>query len=284
MSFSTADLGVKNLALLHNGGRLVLGPLGSLLFLVIVVVNVSSSDGQSRLDGSLVQSPACKGVLGIDDDLLGGLVAVVGGSRLTGGDGGVVEQLEQSLTVAGNQSELLGVLSDGVKLVVESGLDLLSGDVGELGLSDKGLSLGSDKLLLKNNNLGGVGLLVLEVGNLVGDLLLSVSRGLDGSLNVSHGLQGDSVLVVLVDELVLELTNLVDENTELVGDVGDILVSVLTPERQLLGNLSSLSGLLLDGSHHVLLHLDELGELSGEIGAHGAGGGSSERVDWVSYV
>jgi hypothetical protein len=42
-----------------------------------------------------------------------------------------------------------------------------------LGLSDEGLGLGTDKLLLENNDLGRVGLLVLELSNLVGDLLLA---------------------------------------------------------------------------------------------------------------
>jgi hypothetical protein len=41
-------------------------------------------------------------------------------------------------------------------------------------------------------------------------------------------------LVVAVDELVLELTNLVDEDTELVGDVGDIIVATLAPDGKLL--------------------------------------------------
>ena len=63
---------------------------------------------------------------------------------------------------------------------------------------------------------------------------LTVSAGLDGSLNVANALDGDTVLVVAVDELVLELTNLVDEHTELVGDIGDVIIETLTPEGELL--------------------------------------------------
>lgn len=77
------------------------------------------------------------------------------------------------LSVAGNNGKLLAVLAHSIKLVSESGLELLTGDVGQLGLSDEGLGFSAHKFLLKNNNLGGVGLLVLQLGNLVGDLLLA---------------------------------------------------------------------------------------------------------------
>jgi hypothetical protein len=63
---------------------------------------------------------------------------------------------------------------------------------------------------------------------------LTVSAGLDGSFNVADALDGDTVLVVLVDELVLELTNLVNQDTKLVGDIGDIVVTSLTPDAKLL--------------------------------------------------
>jgi hypothetical protein len=58
-------------------------------------------------------------------------------------------------------------------LVSESCLELLTSDVGKLGFGDQRLGLGTYELLLKDNNLGGVGLLVLQLGNLVGDLLLA---------------------------------------------------------------------------------------------------------------
>jgi len=45
-----------------------------------------------------------------------------------------------------------------------------------LGLGDEGLSFGTDKLLLENNDLGRVRLLVLELSDLVGDLLFAYSR------------------------------------------------------------------------------------------------------------
>jgi hypothetical protein len=65
-------------------------------------------------------------------------------------------------------------------------------------------------------------------------LQLTVSAGLDGSLNVTDALDGHTVLVVTVDELVLELTDLVDEHTELVGNIGNVVIEALAPDRELL--------------------------------------------------
>lgn len=125
---------------------------------------------------------------------------------------------------------------------------------------------------------------------------LTVSAGLDGSLNVADALDGDTVLVVAVDKLVLELTDLVDEHTELVGDVGNVIIETLAPDGELLlsemsascsgmssvfstySNLHALATNELHGAHDVLLHLHELGELLGEVGAEGT------RVDRLAEV
>lgn len=64
--------------------------------------------------------------------------------------------------------------------------------------------------------------------------MLTVSAGLDGGLNVADALDGHAVLVVAVDELILELTDLVDENAELIRDIRDVVVAALTPEGELL--------------------------------------------------
>lgn len=230
------------LALLAPGAVVKRGILvGEVVALTAVADVVAAALGQTAGaggelggDGSVGADPAGEGVLAVLDDGLAGLVAVVGSAGFTRGDGGVVDELEQVLAVAGNDSDLLAVLAEGVELVGVGSLDLLAGDVGELGLGDEGLGLGTDELLLEDDNLGGVGLLVLELGNLVGDLLFAVTAGLDRGLDVADALHGDAVLVIAVDVLVLELTNLVQQDAELVGDVGDILIGTLTPDGELL--------------------------------------------------
>ena len=140
-------------------------------------------------DGSVLLDPVRERVLAVLNDAvfkvslvkitslgdnirLASLVAIVRGAGLAGSHRSVVNELQQVLAVASNNSELLAVLTKSIKLVCESGLQLLTGNVGKLGLGNEGLGLSTDELLLKNNNPGRVGLLVLELGNLVGDLLL----------------------------------------------------------------------------------------------------------------
>lgn len=54
-------------------------------------------------------------------------------------------------------------------------LELLTGDVGELGFGDKRLGLCADKLLLESDNLDRAGLLVLQLLDFVRDLAVGVS-------------------------------------------------------------------------------------------------------------
>ena len=63
---------------------------------------------------------------------------------------------------------------------------------------------------------------------------LTVTAGLDGSLNVTDTLDGDTVLVVAVDILVLKLTNLIDQDTELVCNIRNIVITGLSPNGKLL--------------------------------------------------
>lgn len=135
------------------------------------------ASGELGRDGGVLLHPVGEGILAVLDDGLGGLVAVVGLASLTRGDRGVVDQLEKVLAVAGNDGHLLAMLAERIELVGEGSLQLLTGDVGKLGLSDERLSLGTDKLLLEDDDLGAVGLLVLELSNLVGDLLLAYGKG-----------------------------------------------------------------------------------------------------------
>jgi hypothetical protein len=138
------------------------------------------------------------------------------------------------LSVPGDDGDLLCVFTNGIELVGESGLELLACDVGQLCFSDKGLGFGTDKFLFENDNSRAVWFLVFQLGDLVGDLLLAVSGRLYGSFDVADGLDGHTVLVVAVDELIFELANLVDEDTELVSDITDVFVATFTPYRELL--------------------------------------------------
>lgn len=59
-------------------------------------------------------------------------------------------------------------------------LELLAGDVGQLSLGDERLGFGADKFLLKSDELGRLGLLVLQLLDLVLDLYVvsSTARSL----------------------------------------------------------------------------------------------------------
>ena len=107
------------------------------------------------------------------DSRLASLVAVVSLTGFSRSNWCIVDKFEEVLSVASDDGQLLAVLAHGVELVSESCLELLTSDVGKLGFGDQRLGLGTYELLLKDNNLGGVGLLVLQLGNLVGDFLLA---------------------------------------------------------------------------------------------------------------
>lgn len=165
---------------------------------------------------------------------LAGLIAIIGIPGLTRSNGSVINELEKMLSKASDDRELLTVLADGIELVIERSLQLLAGNVGELSLSDEGLGFGADKLLLEYNDPRRVGLLVLQLCDLICDLLLPVTAGLHRGLDVADALDGRAVLVVAVDILVLKLTNFIDQDAELVGDVRNIVVARLAPDGQLL--------------------------------------------------
>jgi hypothetical protein len=77
------------------------------------------------------------------------------------------------LAKSSNDGQLLAVLSQSVELVGKCGLELLAGDVGQLCFGDKRFGFSTNKLLLEDDDLGGVRLLVFELRDLIGDLLLT---------------------------------------------------------------------------------------------------------------
>jgi hypothetical protein len=124
------------------------------------------------------RDPVGERIFTVLDDGLASLISVIGLASLTRSNRSIIDKLEQVLSVAGNDGNLLAVLTESIELVGIGSLNLLAGDVRKLCLSNKRLSLSSDKFLLENNDLGRVRLLVLELSNLVGNLLLACNKNL----------------------------------------------------------------------------------------------------------
>lgn len=156
--------------------------LENVVLILETIVSVSNGQDCLVIDAAV---PLTQGSLAVNDNLLRHFVAIVVLARLARSDGAVVEQLQKHLAKRGTEGNALAVLLDGVKLVVEGLLQLLTRNVGQLGLGDKRLGLRADKLLLQNQDAGRLRVLVLKNGNLVRDLLLAVARGYDGRFNVS---------------------------------------------------------------------------------------------------
>jgi hypothetical protein len=143
--------------LLH--GSVLVGKIDSLTLVAVVAAALGKSagaGGKGRADGSVLLDPVGERVLAVLDDArmvvsitrhsvlrhgrnlrLASLVAVVCVSGLSRGDGGVVNELQEVLAVSSNDGHLLRVLTESVELVGEGSLQLLTGDVGELGLGDQ---------------------------------------------------------------------------------------------------------------------------------------------------
>ena len=100
--------------------------------------------GQTGLNDGLGVHPVAEGILAVLNDGLAGVVAVICLAGLTGGHGGVIDQVQKVLAVAGDDGDLLAVLAQSDELVLERGLDLLTGDVGQLGFGNERLGFGAD--------------------------------------------------------------------------------------------------------------------------------------------
>jgi hypothetical protein len=114
---------------------------------------------------------------------------------------------------------------------------------------------------------------------------------LNRRFNVPNALDGDTVLVVAVDKLILKFANFINQDAKFISNIRDILVTPFSPERELLLRPNqhirdaSRKGLVdqiyryihplprnhLHTSHYIFFHLHQLGELLGEIRPEGTG-------------
>ncbi|KAI6761246.1 hypothetical protein HG531_001799 [Fusarium graminearum] len=136
----------------------------------------AGTGGQLGRNDGIGRDPAGESILTVLDNGLASLIAIVGLSGFTRCNGSVVDKLEQVLSVASDNGDLLAVLAESIELVSVGCLDLLACNVGKLGLCNERLGLSSNELLLENNNLGRLRLLVLELSNLISDLLFACCR------------------------------------------------------------------------------------------------------------
>ena len=122
--------------------------------------------------------PRPQALLRIIQRLPRGLRISVNRALLAGHDRRVVEQVDQLAGLGREQDLLLGALNDGGGVDVVGFFEFLARDVGELGFGDEGLGFGADELLLEGDELGGFGLFVFELLDLVLDLwTLSLAYG-----------------------------------------------------------------------------------------------------------
>lgn len=129
--------------------------------------------------------PVGQRILTVLNDRLGCFVAVIRGTAFARGDGAVIDEFQEVLAVPGDDGEFLAVLAQGIELVGEGSFQFFTCDIAELGLSNQGLGFGADQFLFEDDDAGAVRLLVLELGDLVGDLLLAIARGLYRGFDVS---------------------------------------------------------------------------------------------------
>lgn len=117
----------------------------------------AGAGGEFGGDGGVGSDPVRKGVFTVLDDAVGGklvdgiqegdicrgsdvrfagLVSIVGVTGFTRSNWGIIYELQEVLSIAGDNSDFLAVLTERIELVGECRLELLTGDVGQLGLCD----------------------------------------------------------------------------------------------------------------------------------------------------
>ena len=138
-----------------------------------------------------------------------------------------------------------------------------------MSLSNQVLRLGPDKLLLQNDEPSALGLLALELSNLVGDLGLAVTAGLDALLRVADLLEHAAALVEGVGVRVLLLAQLAQHHAHLVADVAKGLIAgLLAPLGQLCRDRHPLLSSGLVRVDQVVVRLDQPVQLARQLRLH----------------
>lgn len=153
-------------------------------------------------------------------------------------------------------------------------------DIRQLRLGNQVLSFSPDQLMLQRDKARTRWILVFELGNLICDLLTLIARRLNRSFHVPNLLQDTAVILEVLGKNIFLLAHLSEHNAELVGDVGDVVVvSALTPFRELGGNRGTLTTSCLVGANSGVLALDQLGHLFAQLGClHPAEGRDAEPM------
>ncbi len=230
-----------------------------------------------------LQAPVAQILLGIVENLACLWSMLKRWTIVSWDDWGVIEEVEKTAAVARENNLLLGTLNCGSKLGGIGLLELLASlitismkthwssvectyDVSQLSLSNQVLGLSADKLLLKGDQADTLWFLHLGPLDLILDLSPVVPAWLDTLLGVADSLQDGPRVVQVVRVEVLLLANLTEENTDLVGEVGDgIISSLLTPLGELRSDSDALLASSLVSTDKVVLGLDKLEKTFGEI-------------------
>ena len=134
------------------------------------------------------------------------------------------------LPISRDDGKLLTMFTESVELVGKRSLQLFTGDVGQLSFCDERFGFSTDKFLFEHNDTRAVGFLVLKLSNLIGNLLLSVSTGLHRGFDVANALDGYTILIIAIDKLVFELADFVNQDSQLVRYVRNVIITCLAPD------------------------------------------------------
>lgn len=135
-------------------------------------------------------------------------------------------------------------------------------NIGQLRLSHQILGLGPDKLLLELDELGALGLLILQLLHLIGNLALVIPTRLHRALRIPNLLQHAAIILQVLGKDVFLLAEFGQEHAQLVGDVGDgVVARRLAPVGELGGDGDAFAAGRLVGADAVVLALDDFVEL-----------------------